>query len=254
MQITPLASSSKGNAYVVEQDGVAVLIDDGLAYRTLKGRLVQIGLSPESIKGILITHSHTDHTSGLATFLRHHPSVGLYANAMTAETIICDRGLPEANFICFENGQEFEIGPFAISAFSVPHDTSDPVGYLMRVREGDKTVTYFHATDVGAPLDSVGLKLREADLATLESNHDPVLLRESGRSPLLIRRIAGRSGHLSNDEAAELVRRFASPRLRRLYLAHLSADCNSPLLAERSMRSALKAICRTDICVEVCAP
>lgn len=254
MKVTPLASSSKGNAYVVEQGGAVILIDDGLAYRTLKSRLSEIGLSPESVTGILITHSHTDHTSGLVTFVRHHPSVPLYANTMTAETIICELGVPEESFICFENGQDFEIGPFSISAFSVPHDTSDPVGYLVRVSEEERTVTYFHATDIGSPLDSIGLKLHDADMATLESNHDPVLLRESGRPPMLIRRIAGRSGHLSNDEAAELVRKFASPRLHHLYLAHLSMDCNSPLLAVESMRAALESISRTDIRIEVCAP
>lgn len=250
MKITPLASSSKGNAYVVEQEGEVILIDDGLAYRTLCARLAATGYAAERVSAILVTHSHTDHVSGLATFVRRHPSVGIYANALTAETVAADQRIPDESFVCFENGQTFAVGPFSISPFSIPHDTSDPVGFLVRT----DTRTYFHGTDIGAPLDAVGLKLQTADYATLESNHDPALLRASGRPASLINRIAGRSGHLSNADAADLVRRFASPKLRRLFLAHLSADCNSPVLALETMRATLAEIRRTDVEVEVCAP
>ena len=134
-----------------------------------------------------------------------------------------------------------------MSPFSIPHDTSDPVGFL--VSAGGET--YFHGTDIGTPLDSIGLKLAEADFATLESNHDPVLLRQSGRHPSLIQRIAGPRGHLSNDQACELVRRFASPRLKSLALAHLSRDCNVPRIAEEAMRSTLMEMGRPDVVLKV---
>ena len=146
-------------------------------------------------------------------------------------------------FSVFENGQDFEIGPFAVKPFSIPHDTSDPVGFL--VADGESR--YFHATDIGTPLESIGANLSEADIATLESNHDSVLLRRSGRPLSLIQRIAGPRGHLSNDQACDLVRRFASPRLRKLALAHLSRDCNEPHVAEGAMRTMLGEIGRTDI-------
>ena len=168
---------------------------------------------------------------------------------MTAETIVAEQGVAEDAFVCFENGQDFEVGPFAVHPFSIPHDTSDPVGYLVRSDE-----TYFHGTDIGTPLDSIGLQLAEADVATLESNHDREMLRHSGRAPSLIQRIAGPRGHLANDEAAALVARFASPRLRALNLAHLSQDCNEPYLAEREMRAALAEIGRSDITLTVLTP
>ena len=114
--------------------------------------------------------------------------------------------------------------------------------------------TYFHATDIGLPLDSIGLKLAEADIATLESNHDPVMLKNSGRAPYLIQRIAGPRGHLANWEAAELVKKFASPRLKKLMLAHLSQDCNTPFLAERKMREAFEELGRDDIELEILCP
>ena len=240
MTICPIASSSKGNAYVVEQDGAALLIDCGVSYKCLKA-----AFDLSHLCGVLVTHNHVDHVSGLKTLL-NKVDVPVFANAMTAEATACQEKVGEEAFVCFENGQPFDVGPFVVSPFSVPHDAADPVGYLIR---GDET--YFHGTDIGTPLDSIGVKLSEADLATLESNHDPVMLRTSRRPPSLIQRIAGPRGHLSNDQACELVRRFASPRLKRLWLAHLSGECNAPHLALGAMTETLAAMARTDVAVEV---
>ena len=240
MKVASLASGSKGNAYLVEHGGAMLLIDCGVCYKALKELL------SENLCGILVTHSHTDHVSGLRTLLKH-VDVPVFANAMTAEATACQEKVDESAFACFENGQSFDVGPFSVSPFSIPHDTSDPVGYLVRTEEG----AYFHGTDIGTPLDSIGLKLAEADVATLESNHDPVMLRTSGRPPCLIQRIAGPRGHLSNDQACELVRRFASPRLRHLALAHLSQDCNAPHLAEGAMRETLVAMNRADVDLKI---
>lgn len=237
MRVVSLASGSKGNAYLVEHDGEAILVDCGICYKRLKD---------VEFSAVLVTHSHGDHVCGLGTLLKKR-NVPVYANAMTAEATACEFGIDEGAFLCFENGQTFEIGPFAVSPFSIPHDTSDPVGFLVSAAEE----TYFHGTDIGTPLDSIGLKLAEADIATLESNHDSVLLRQSGRHPSLIQRIAGPRGHLSNDQACELVRRFASPRLRRLALAHLSQDCNVPHLAEEAMRATLREMGRSDVELKV---
>ena len=128
----------------------------------------------------------------------------------------------------------------------MPHDASDPVGYLIR---GDET--YFHVTDLGSPLDSVGVKLAQADAATVESNHDEVLLRTSQRPPALIQRILGPRGHLSNYQACDLVRRFAPTRLKRLALAHLSQDCNVPHVAANAMRDTLREMGRTDVALRI---
>ena len=255
MRVASLASGSKGNAYVVEQGGVALLIDCGIAAKTFSSRLAETmpGVLPDSFAAVLVTHSHDDHVSGLDLFAKRHPDVPVYCNSMTAETVAHARGLPDETFACFENGQTFQVGPFEISPFSIPHDTSDPVGYLVRAHAcgADAETVYFHCTDLGLPLDSVGLKFAEADVATLESNHDPVLLRTSGRPPSLIQRIAGPRGHLSNEQACELVGRFASPRLKTLALAHLSRDCNAPHLAAGAMREQLASMGRSDVSVVV---
>lgn len=244
MNVIPVSSSSKGNAYIVEQDGQALLIDCGVCCRTLRN-----AYDLSRVSAVLITHSHTDHISGLSVLLKHY-DIPVYANAMTAESVAALEHLDDSHFTCFENGQDFEVGAFTIAPFSIPHDTSDPVGYLIRAAG----TTYFHGTDIGTPLDSIGLKLAEADIATLESNHDPVMLKTSGRHPSLIQRIAGPRGHLSNAQACDLVRRFASPRLKKLMLAHLSQDCNTPRFAEETMRETLAEIRREDIELKVLAP
>lgn len=247
MRVVSLASGSKGNAYCVLSGGRVLLIDCGLSCRELTSRAAAAGVPLDSLAGVVFTHSHDDHAKGVKTFHKKFPDVGLFANLMTAESIAWHFGVEESDFMPFENGQPFEVGPFEVLPFSIPHDTSDPVGYVVRA-EGE---TYFHGTDIGTPLDSIGVHLAEADIATLESNHDPELLYGSGRPVSLIQRIAGPRGHLSNDQAADLVRRFASPRLKVLALAHLSDQCNVPRIAHKTMADALAEIGRADVMLRV---
>ena len=236
MEIVSLASGSKGNAYCAISGGRVLLVDCGLSCRELKRRADAAGVPLDAVDGLIFTHSHDDHAKGVATFHRCFPKVPLFANLMTAETIAWRFFVAEADFVPFENGQTFGVGAFEITPFSIPHDTSDPVGYMIRA-DGE---TYFHGTDIGTPLDSIGSHLAEADYATLESNHDPELLYRSGRPVSIISRIAGPRGHLSNDQAADLVRRFASPKLKSLALAHLSEQCNAPNIARETMAKALE--------------
>ncbi len=243
MRVISLASGSHGNATLVESQGQVLLIDCGLSCRTLTQRCQQVGISPAQICAVLFTHDHRDHTYGVKVFHKNHPEVPLFANWMTAEAITTATKLKDDPFYNFENGQVFTVGPFEVSAFSIPHDVPDPVGYLVRA-EGQ---TFFHATDVGTPLDSIGVHLAEADIAILESNHDPILLHQSNREEFLKQRIRGPRGHLSNEDAAELVRKWASPKLRRLALGHLSQECNEPHIAERVMRETLVQMNRTEI-------
>ncbi len=243
MRIVSLASGSHGNATLVASQGEILLIDCGLSCRTLMQRCQLVGIDPAKISAVLFTHDHRDHTYGVPTFHKRHPETPLYANWMTAEAITAGQRLKDAPFYTFENGQAFTVGGFEICPFSIPHDVPDPVGYLVRTADA----TYFHATDVGTPLDSIGVHLAEADIALLESNHDPILLQQSNRPDQLKRRIRGPRGHLSNDDAAGLVRKWASPKLKCLALAHLSQECNEPHLAERVMRETLLEMNRMDI-------
>ena len=243
MTVVSLASGSGGNAYcVTASSGETLLVDCGVSCRCLESRCRDAGIDPGSISAAVFTHDHIDHVRGVPGFLKRHPGVALYANWMTAEATLGTlarekRNLPESAFALFENGQRFCAGPFSIVPFPIPHDVPDPVGFMIEV-DG---MTYFHATDIGTPLDSIGAHLACADVATLEFNHDCTLLARSGRPECLKRRIRGGRGHLSNDDAAELVRRFAGRRMRALALAHLSEECNAPHLALDAARDALAA-------------
>lgn len=248
MKIRSLASGSKGNALVVEAEGERLLIDCGLSFRTLAARL---GASPVDcpFSGVLLTHAHGDHVSGLPVLLKRCPNLVVYANALTAEVVSRDLKLDERAFATFENNQRFQVGPFDVEAFPVPHDISDPVGFLVRA-QGE---AYFHATDVGSPVASMGRYFAEATCATIESNHDSVALSRSARPRDVIFRIAGDRGHLSNDEAAQFVETYASDRLTRLGLAHLSHECNTPEWAFEAVHRALQKAHRPNVGLKVYA-
>ena len=246
MTFVPIASSSSGNAYVVEHAGRALLIDCGVPLKQIEERCGVVGVEARSIEGVLVTHNHSDHISCLSPFLRRY-DVPVYANALTAEAVAAAVGIEIEAFRIFENGQEFKAGGFSIRPFSIPHDTPDPVGYLVSTSEG----TYFHGTDMGSPLESVGRMFSLADEATLESNHDEELLIKSRRRQSLIRRILGPRGHLSNGDAADFAVRCAAARLKRLHLAHLSSECNTPRLALDTMASALFRAGRGDVEIDV---
>lgn len=246
MRLVAIASSSSGNAYLLVKGGDALLVDCGVSRRSLVKAFAGACVDVSSLAGILLTHNHTDHISGLKSFL-DTVDVPVFANAMTAEAAAEQAGVGIEKFAIFENGQEFQAGDFTVTPFSVPHDTVDPVGFLVE-HSGS---SYFHATDVGSPLDSIGRFFSRAEIATLESNHDTEMLFQSGRGTALIQRISGPRGHLSNEEAAEFVGRHATSALKRLFLAHLSHDCNDPLLAHKTMSRTLRGIGRDDVLLEV---
>lgn len=242
IKVVHIASSSSGNACLVSSGETTVLVDCGVPLKTVRERCVRHGIDYESIGAVLLTHDHGDHIKGLGALLNKTQAV-VFANQLTAESASRVCGVDISRFYIFENNQEFEFGEFSILPFSVPHDTPDPVGFLVK----SPGTTYFHATDIGTPLASIGDKFSLADIATLESNHDLEMLSKSGRPQSTINRIRGPRGHLSNDDACELVKKYASLRLKRLYLAHLSQDCNDSWCARMQMEKSLSEIGRSDV-------
>ena len=242
MRLRIFGSGSKGNALAVRSGGTLLLLDCGFSCRELEKRMNACGVCPADVTAVLFTHDHDDHCKGIATFHKRHPLVPLYANGNTADAIATLTGV-EDGWRIFETGDPFAIGDISVSAFSIPHDAADAVGYLF----SDAASSLFVAMDMGIPTLPVKYALARATCAVLESNHDPTLLACSSRPVSLKQRISGRCGHLSNQDAADLVREVAPPNLKRLLLAHLSRPCNAPHLALESMREALKDIRREDI-------
>ena len=235
-----MASGSKGNATYVEGGGVRLLIDAGISCRDLEKRLAAVGESPDGLDGILITHEHIDHVRGLARFVDRHDTP-VFANEGTAAVVERQCRLegksPTPDFTLFESRVPFTLGDLTVTPVRTSHDTAEPVAYTLD--DGATCLGYF--TDLGFVSGEVAAALAACDALVLESNHDLTMLRESGRPFALISRIAGDSGHLSNDQACEAIARCASPTLRALVLAHLSEECNQPAVARACMARALKA-------------
>lgn len=246
MEVCVLASGSKGNCIYVSGGGTALLVDAGLSSREIVSRLGAAGIAAESISAVLFTHDHVDHYRGIDVFSRKYP-VRLYANEGTAAGI--ELGCPKlaCEWDIFETSSSFEIGGLRIEAFTVPHDAADPVGFVFD--DGESRLCL--ATDLGQATPLICSKLSQCHAAILESNHDYDMLMRSERPWPLKTRIAGRSGHLSNDDAAALLCTSMSERLHTLLLAHLSEECNTPALALNTMRLALRAAGREDVRVEV---
>jgi phosphoribosyl 1,2-cyclic phosphodiesterase len=245
VQLTILGSGSGGNCAYLETDEARILIDAGFSGRQIRQRLATIARAPESIHGILITHEHSDHISGL-TGLAAKWQMPVYCNRLTWEAIEAQLQI-QIDAHLFVTGDSFVIGDVTIETFPVPHDACDPVGFLLRTPAGNIGIL----TDLGHVTKLVVERIRPANVLLLEANHDLKMLRDDTRRPWSLKqRILSRHGHLSNDGAADVVEQIISAELRRLYLGHLSRDCNKPELACQVIGHRLESIGATHVCVE----
>ncbi|MFM2295078.1 MAG: putative metallo-hydrolase YycJ [Verrucomicrobiota bacterium] len=267
MSLTILGSGSAGNCAYLETPEARILIDAGFSPRQIRTRLASIGRVPENLTGIIITHEHIDHVVGLVG-LADKLKIPVFCNRATQVEIISDYkqrsaskskplltgleatgdGAAKLDWRLFQTGASFELGDVTVETFSIPHDAADPVGYLLRTPRGN--VGFL--TDLGHATKLALDRVRPAHVLVLESNHDVKMLQDCPRRPWSLKqRILGRHGHLSNEAAAEAAETIMSADLRRLYLAHLSRECNKPDLAARVMAKQLEKISATHVTVEV---
>jgi phosphoribosyl 1,2-cyclic phosphodiesterase len=243
MHFSVLGSGSGGNGAVVVGPGGALLIDAGLSARQMLARLERVGLAPSAVCGVLLTHEHSDHTRGLDVLLRGPlAGVPVFANPHTSEMVRTSLRAP-ATWKLVETGSRFEWSGWRIETFSVPHDAVDPMGFVIEHAEGGAGGPRLGViSDLGHATTAVIGRLTNLDGLFVEANYCPNLLAADTRRPWATKqRIASRHGHLSNDQTAELVLQVLSPRLRRLWLGHLSSDCNRPEVATAVLRRALDA-------------
>lgn len=236
MELIVLGSGSSGNTAVLRSGDTAILLDAGLSARKTLQRLAAAGLEPGQISAILLTHEHGDHAGGLPVLLQTL-RCPVYATRLTAEEV---RGQDPRNAAAewrlFATGNSFTLESFEITAFSVPHDAADPVGFSIR----SESVSIGLLTDLGHVTNSVLHHVTGADCLFVEANHDEQLLQSDTKRPFSIKqRIMSPHGHLSNRAAAELVGKARSARLRRVVLGHLSRDCNTSELAVAAVEAVL---------------
>lgn len=183
---------------------------------------------------MVISHGHRDHVNGVPVLCRRL-GIPAFASSVTA----WETGLPGAvgEGLCssFQTGSGFDVGGLRVIPFAVPHDSADPSGFVI----SDGEVRAGFATDLGSLTLEVQSSLAGCDALILESNHDEVMLKEGPYPAVLKKRVKGPRGHLSNDDAAELLQSVAHRGLRQLVLAHLSTTNNKPELPLETAGKAL---------------
>ena len=233
MNIKVFASGSGGNCMLLSERDTHILIDAGISMRRLQQLLRAIDLEIDDIGGVLITHEHSDHVSGLKMLLKYH-DLPLYA-PHTVASRLCGM-LPDAeeSMHIIRPGENFRLGAVRVRAFHTPHDTDESVGYRIEGRG-----TFALATDMGHVTEEVLAGLLGADMVLIESNHDLDMLINGGYPVYLKRRILSDHGHLSNPDCAALAAKLAESGTRTVILGHLSKENNRPEIALRETEQAL---------------
>ena len=254
MHVQTLASGSQGNATLVRAGELHLLVDAGLPITELEDRLEAARVSPRRIDAIAITHGHLDHSRSAGSLARKSG-----ARVVCAESLMRQRSVKRARRLArlpidgeldlsVTGGAELDE-VLTLAAVRIPHDADPTVALRVTHRERRLVVV----TDMGRVSRPVAERLRDPHVLVLEFNHDLALLQRGPYAEKLKQRVAGPQGHLSNDEAAEMLALLAGPALHTLVLAHLSATNNTPELALEAARRTLAALGREDVRVLVAA-
>ena len=235
--MAPLASSSKGNSTFIASDTTCILVDAGITKKRLVGELESAGGSPGEIRGILVTHEHSDHIRAVGTFSRAF-DVPVYANEATWAAMEKRVGdIAERNVRLISPTEDFYIGDLCIQPFRTSHDAACSCGYS--VTNGGVRVSI--VTDLGYVTNDVLDAAADSRIVLLESNYDPQMLRDGRYTESLKRRIASRTGHLSNNDAAQAAEALFRRGVRGILLGHLSEENNLYTVAETAVRDHLAA-------------
>lgn len=205
-----LYSGSSGNSLFVETENTKILIDAGVSSKKIETALNDIHIDPSTLDGILVTHEHSDHIQGLGTFSRKF-DLPVFVNQKTLDSMPKQRDkIENKNIKKFEINDYFEIGDLKINPFSIPHDAANPCGF--NISNGNKKLSI--ATDIGHMTNNILKCLEESSFIMLESNYDPEVLKCSSYPFILKSRIAGPTGHLSNQLAGKTISHLLKSRFK----------------------------------------
>ena len=234
MKVCSIASGSSGNCIYVGDGDTHLLVDAGISRKRIVEGLNSIGVKPEQLNGIFVTHEHSDHISGI-NMMEKMFNVPVYATGGTLDAICAkDKNgvIKHENLYEVHADEKVTVGNMEITPFSTSHDAADSVCYTLSA-SGYKTSI---ATDLGVYDDYIVQHLEESDVLFIEANHDISML-EAGPYPYsLKRRILSEKGHLSNEDSGRLLCRIFGKKLKYAFLAHLSKENNYPALAYEAVK------------------
>lgn len=234
MRVCNLASGSKGNCTYIESDTTRVLVDIGVTAKYVEDNLNELGVLPDSIDAILITHEHSDHIKGVSTFAKKY-NVKIFCAEVLKDCLSTQ--LMGCQDLIYSYNGEFELGDLRIIPFPLSHDSVACFGY--RIVDGDASVSL--ATDLGFCPDNVFKMIKSSALVFLEANYDPEMLFACNYPPFLKKRIMGNSGHLSNKDCASVAEKLAYSGTRQIVLSHISENSNTQFLAYTTVKNYLES-------------
>jgi phosphoribosyl 1,2-cyclic phosphodiesterase len=237
LRFLSLASGSSGNCYYLGTDDYGILIDAGIALRSIKKILKDNGIGMEQIMALFVTHDHTDHIKsvggigekyGIPVYATQKVHDGIKQSKFVDEKLITSRRI-------IEKEEAIYVRDLKITAFEVPHDANDCVGYLVEY----KHTKWVLATDIGHITEKVGEYIRIANHLIVEANYDREMLMQGSYPQYLKKRISDGNGHLCNSETAEFLAANFDLHLKNIWLCHLSKDNNHPDLACKTIEMAM---------------
>lgn len=237
MEVIIFASGSKGNSLIIKGNDYKLLVDVGLSYPKLIEKIKEEKININNINALLITHEHSDHIKGLKRFVQNHPNIKLYLTKGTLKALNDNTKECINNYEIIKASDVLLFNNLKVSTYEWSHDANEPIGFVFE-EENKKVVI---ATDTGY-IDEQNFKLlKNANLYILEANHEPSLLMDSKRPYYLKQRIISYQGHLSNNEAAELIDEFIKEIDKSIWVvAHISEDCNTQLHIEKAIVNFVK--------------
>ena len=232
-----LYSGSSGNAFLLDANGVCILIDAGKNAKSLCAAIRASGHEPEEIAAVFVTHEHSDHIKALPVFLKKHP-IPVHLPLACAYKLACEPSA-EPHLLPHPPIHTEEVKGIRISSFPTPHDSRGSVGYRIEIPTPDGFYRIGYATDIGHVTATVEENLMGCNAVVLESNHDPEMLMDGPYPYDLKLRISSKRGHLCNADSACLAARLCESGTKSIMLAHLSEENNDPELAYGEALSAI---------------
>lgn len=231
MRFASLGSGSEGNGLVVEAGHTRVLMDCGFGLADTMSRLARLGLQPDELAGIVVTHEHGDHIGGVGRLARKY-KLPVW---LTAGTLGMAQDLDGVAVQVIDSHAAFVVEALEIQPYPVPHDAREPVQYVFS--DGAKRLGVL--TDSGCSTPHIEAMLAGVEALVLECNHDAAMLENGPYPASLKRRVGGRFGHLENSQSAALLEKLKHDRLQCVMAAHVSRKNNTTTLAQRALARVL---------------